>query len=542
MIDNYILIAQRVNDNINRFRKTPFNVIDDAVSVEDTGATGSGDDSEAIERAAYKASRRGGIVYFPPGVIRAQNISVYSNVRFVGQGWNATTVKLIDGATEPLFRYKTSGDCQMAGWAHMTLEGAGTDQQDGIDMSSATSWQFSNNEGLRITNFKKGFYGSQNDRRPSFSGCQFWGNDAAYYVINNHPHFNLCDIRDNNYGVTGLTLYDMQIDQTVLVRNNYGIVPDDGGTISQALITNTSIFGNYFVGARVDARVSFDGCILVAGSGQDSSSIGIEFKGQGSHWNGGVVRGEGVTGFGDAAFVINVIGDVAISDAYVNIDNFVRTNDALTTFRRIQIQNNRGTIRGYFARLKITGTNGVQTTNITGNTIEIPATGGLLTGSDGIIEVQTASTTAGNSINDNIIHCLDAAYSAYAIQGDIRSAIVTGNIIRNTAGVNPTNSDINTVYAQNRLPARSQNVVLTGSFTWDPPSLNDGDKTSTTVTVNSASVGDFVMVSHQLSWQGVKAWGDVTASNTVTVYLHNETGGVVNIGSGTVRVMVFKRY
>lgn len=507
------------------------------------GAKTGTDASSAIKEAVAAAvADNGGIVYFPPGEWLAQDISVISNIRFVGAGWNSTKVKLVNGATAPLFRFKSAAVCEMAGWEHLTLEGLGTTGPDGIDMSLATSWQFSNNEGLRITNFKKGVYGSQNDRRPFFSGCQLWANDAGYYVINNHPHFNLCDIRDNNYGITGLTLYDMQIDQTAIVRNNYGLVPDTGGSITQTSLTNCYIFGNYILGAKVKDRVFFNGCLLAAGLNQDVNSVGIEFTGIGSHWNGGTIRGEGVTGFGDAAFVINTTTDVSICNSYVNMNNFIRTNPALTSFRRISIQNNFGTVRGYFAKLFVTGSNGVQATVISGNTLEIPSTGGLLTASDGIIDINTASTVSGNSINDNIFHCLDAAYAAYAIQGDIRSAIVTGNLIRQTAGINVTNSDINTVYAQNRLPTGSQNVVLTGSTTWDIPSLLATESASTTVTVTSASVGDFAMASHQLSFGGLTVQAEVTASNTVTVTVVNNTGSTVNVGSGRLRAMVFKRY
>lgn len=500
------------------------------------------DDSTVIEFIIEQAAKVGGIVLFPPGTWYAENLTVKSNVGFKGAGWQATTIRLKDGATLPLFKFKEAVTCEQAGWKDLLLEGIGTTGPDGIDMSEALSWQFSSNEGLRITNFRKGIIGSQNDRRPFFNGCQFWANDVGYYVINNHPHFNLCDIRDNNYGISGLIIYDMQVDQTAIVRNNYGLVPDTGGSITQTSLTNCYIFGNYILGAKVKDRVFLNGCLLTAGLNQDVNSVGIEFTGIGSHWNGGTVRGEGVTGFGDAAFVINTTTDVSICNSYLNMNNFIRTNPNLTSFRRISIQNNFGTVRGYFAKLFVSGGNGVQTTVISGNTLEIPSTGGLLTASDGIIDINTASTVSGNSINDNIFHCLDAAYAAYAIQGDIRSAVVTGNLIRQTAGINVTNSDINTIYAQNRLPTGSQNVVLTGSTTWDIPSLLATESASTTVTVTSASVGDFAMASHQLSFGGLTVQAEVTASNTVTVTVVNNTGSTINVGSGTLRAMVFKRY
>ena len=38
--------------------------------------------------------------------------------------------------------------------------------------------------------------------------------------------------------------------------------------------------------------------------------------------------------------------------------------------------------------------------------------------------------------------------------------------------------------------------IFTGSTTWDPPSLADGEAASASVTVTGARVGDFVLISH----------------------------------------------
>lgn len=542
MTDNSILIDQSVNNDIKRFRKTPFNFIDDAVSVEDTGATGSGDDSEAIERAAYKASKKGGVVYFPPGIIRAQNITVYSNVRFVGQGWGATTVKLVDNATEPLFKYKTATDCQMAGWSHMSLEGIGTSGPDGIDMSAALSWQFAQNIGLKIWKFKKGIYGSKNDRRPFWKACQFWQNDYGYYVINNHPHFEMCDIRDNNYGISGLTLYDMQIDQSVFVRNNYGIVPDTGGTIQQTILTNVMLFGNYILGARVDRRVTFTGCYLVAGMGQDAASRGVEFLAGESAWIGGMVKGEGVTGFGDVAFYLGSIDDIAIQDVYIETDNFLTTSETSSSKRRYVISGNHGTVRGYFVRLVDTGVNGVQSSHVRDNNIVVPSTGGLLTTGDSLIYIPVTNSVAGNMVVNNTIHSLDSGYLAHAINADLRGSICSGNMMRNTQGVNVLNSDANTIYKGNRLPSGSQGVTWYASSSYDPPNIVSGTVVSTTVTVTGAALGDLVQASINKDPLGLQIWGAVTAANTVTVYFRNDTGADINISNGTVSVVVSKRW
>lgn len=499
------------------------------------------DDSAIIEFLIAQATKVGGVVFFPPGTWYAENLTVQSNVSFKGANWDSTTLKLKSSATLPLFKYKSSDDCQMAGWSNIMLEGIGTTGPDGIDMSEALSWQFSNNEGLRITNFKKGVIGSQNDRRPFWYGCQFWANDVGYYITNNHPHFSQCDFRDNNYAISGITLYDMSIDQTAIVRNNYGIVPDTGGSLAQTTITASYIFGNYILGARVNERVVFDGCVLVAGTNQDAASVGIEFLGSGSGFCGGMVKGEGVNGFGDTAILIDAPGDVTITDAYVNIDNFIRTNPLRGTYRRLKITDNCGTIRGTFANLD-GNSGGIQGSIISGNTIEIPASGGLLTASDGVIDIGRTDTTAANSISHNTIHCLDAAYAAYAIQGDFRGSILTGNIIRRTAGVNVATSDTDTMFNYNKLPTGPQNITRAGSKTYDPASLIDGAIDTTTVTVTNAALGDWAIASFSLDLQGIELTAQVTASNTVTVRFINRTGSTIDLTSGTLRVRTEKAW
>lgn len=82
---------------------------------------------------------------------------------------------------------------------------------------------------------------------------------------------------------------------------------------------------------------------------------------------------------------------------------------------------------------------------------------------------------------------------------------------------------------------------LTGSKTHDFASVADGAKASTTVTVTGAALGDFVVaVSLGVSQAGVLLTGYVSAADTVTVDLHNETGGAVDLASTTLRVLVRK--
>jgi len=82
---------------------------------------------------------------------------------------------------------------------------------------------------------------------------------------------------------------------------------------------------------------------------------------------------------------------------------------------------------------------------------------------------------------------------------------------------------------------------IAGSATYDPPSLADGAGTTTTVTVTGAALGDFVTgVSFSLDLQGITLSAYVSAANTVAVRFQNESGGTLDLASGTLRVRVAK--
>jgi hypothetical protein len=60
------------------------------------------------------------------------------------------------------------------------------------------------------------------------------------------------------------------------------------------------------------------------------------------------------------------------------------------------------------------------------------------------------------------------------------------------------------------------------------------------VTVTGAALGDFVLVSFSLDVADLTLTAAVTATNTVTAQLSNLTGSAVDLGSGTVKVLVLK--
>jgi hypothetical protein len=82
---------------------------------------------------------------------------------------------------------------------------------------------------------------------------------------------------------------------------------------------------------------------------------------------------------------------------------------------------------------------------------------------------------------------------------------------------------------------------LKGSATWDPGSIADGDEEATTVTVTGAVAGDYAIASFTNDVSDLTLDAQVTAANTVTCVLANNTGDAVDLASGTVYVRVFRR-
>jgi hypothetical protein len=81
---------------------------------------------------------------------------------------------------------------------------------------------------------------------------------------------------------------------------------------------------------------------------------------------------------------------------------------------------------------------------------------------------------------------------------------------------------------------------IAGSSVYDPASLNDGDGATTTVSVVGATLGDYAEASFSLDLQGITLTPWVSAADTVSVRFQNETGGTIDLGSGTIRVSVKK--
>jgi hypothetical protein len=79
---------------------------------------------------------------------------------------------------------------------------------------------------------------------------------------------------------------------------------------------------------------------------------------------------------------------------------------------------------------------------------------------------------------------------------------------------------------------------LSGSATYDPANLADAAGVTTTVPVTGAALGDFACASFSNNLQGITLTAWVSAADTVSVRFQNESGGALDLASGTLRVRV----
>lgn len=85
-------------------------------------------------------------------------------------------------------------------------------------------------------------------------------------------------------------------------------------------------------------------------------------------------------------------------------------------------------------------------------------------------------------------------------------------------------------------------TILTATHVWDPTNIIDGTgETSVGITVTGAALGDFVLVGPPYSLQGMLMTAWVSAANTVTIRIQNETGSSIDLASGTWNIMVIQQ-
>jgi hypothetical protein len=148
-------------------------------------------------------------------------------------------------------------------------------------------------------------------------------------------------------------------------------------------------------------------------------------------------------------------------------------------------------------------------------------------GADGVV-INAGSTTAFTGVMVNNVNVVGTFSDAIASTG---GSVPDGGL-RIGHDVHASGTFTNRI--NGTLARTGQNA---GSVVYDPASLADGAGVTTTVTVTGAVLGDQVNVSFSLDLQGITMTGWVSSANTVSVRFQNETGGAIDLGSGTIRAI-----
>jgi hypothetical protein len=100
-------------------------------------------------------------------------------------------------------------------------------------------------------------------------------------------------------------------------------------------------------------------------------------------------------------------------------------------------------------------------------------------------------------------------------------------------------SNVSCVVGRRTIPFGVPTIPI-GSKTYNPPSILNGQSASTTVTVSGAEFGDFAVASFDKDLQGIELSAYVNAANTVSCVFRNDTGGTIDLVSGTLRCRLSK--
>lgn len=170
---------------------------------------------------------------------------------------------------------------------------------------------------------------------------------------------------------------------------------------------------------------------------------------------------------------------------------------------------------------------------MTGTVNRVAITGNSLQGTmaKGGIRCETVTADV-MTIADNTVVQTTASDNAVAFTGSTISQL--------RVDIGATNSTA--PFSQGTSTLTFSGDYLEGSATYDPPSLADGAGTTTTVTVTGAALGDHCVVSFGGDLSGISVTSYVSAADTVSVRLQNESGGVLDLGSSTLRARVFRRH
>ena len=349
---------------------------------------------------------------------------------------------------------------------------------------------------------------------------------ANNYILD----INLAAATNNYFGLENVT-----------IRSNNGL-PDGARlkNVSYLLWNNVQVYG-------VRDAYSIEGTICFSNTFRNVtayqiSRYGAYFK---AFAGGGHYKFDSCTFAGDVGFFVDNTSN--ITQVTLDTCNF---EQCVTNSLRME-----GTVKGI-------SIDGARTEGCNGNDfVFIPDAGQIISGlsisgsyfsSDAaasypIVMGGDSGSIRGFSITGNYVENNTANF--VLLNGEGESGLIAGNRF-GTATCTPTNTTrAGVIVFANENTAgkcaeawgtRTLFTGYTGTVVYDPANLIDGAGVTTTVTVTGAAVGDVAIASFSNDLQGIMLTAYVSATNTVSVRFQNETGGAIDLASGTIRATVLQ--
>lgn len=500
------------------------------LDVRTFGAKGDGvtDDTAAIQRAIDAAdSAGGGTVFIPEGIFSAELVALRDNVVVCGVGPSSIVRQRTYTAdvANPAFIIDT---VQGAGVCHMTLRGRVGTQHDLTGAPVVDGMQAAEYAGLILV---RGATDTliENVRCETFvNGVVVWESELG--VISSHTT------------IRGLTVEDIGLAGLLTAYNEYLIVSDVYGknilnTQSRAQhVIYLNLETDYFHVSNVQGEDITDQVLDLSGlpsvlqiKGRYGTARGITGTNVPclvtlanavqcvvSHVSGTCAI-VGAPGTDEAAVYMtggdrNIISDVSVACTDKPAIH-VQSEDG-TVIQNVvgAIATTSATIRGIYIL-------GGQYTTVTAPNIVFSGSGGV------------GVEFSGGIVNSALDVVVTSGTTGISVLSGVNQATVS--YVPRLVGATTKFSDAGTSTVRVVPP-------LTGTATWDPPSIASGARTTNSLTVTGAIVGQPVVAGFSQNLSGLVLTGYVESTGVVTCVLQNPTPAPVDLSSGTLTAAVLQ--